>query len=87
MQQNMSSYIEYADLTNQLDDLGVYIGGTGTRIKKSDSTGDEYYTYQGMYNYYLNAIQTLEPYITYDESETHIPLVDTLSRLQERKSA
>jgi hypothetical protein len=83
LQDNMSASIEYNDLIGQLNKLGVYIGGIGTR-KVADS--DEYYTYQGWYNYYMDALSSLSQQLTYTSSETK-SLKEIIDELNSKKES
>ena len=83
LQSNISAVIEYSDLTEQLNSLGVYIGGVGKRAQK-DSSGEvatpvEYYTYKGWYDYYLEELMALNSQKTYTGSGK--ALVDIMNEL------
>lgn len=55
LQNSTSLFIEYSDLTKQLQDIEMQIGGTGTRKYKN---GD-YYTFKGYLEYYLLMLNSL----------------------------
>lgn len=73
-------FIEYSDLTQQLDDVGIYVGGTGTR-QHSDGS---YYTYKGQYDYYIACLQAYLSTSTTTDSKK--PLKETVDDLRARKS-
>jgi hypothetical protein len=87
LQSNISATIEYSDLTEQLNNLGVYIGGVGKRVKKDASgavaTPIEYYTYKGWYDYYLEELMALNSQKTYTGSGK--ALVDIMNELTQAR--
>lgn len=73
-------YIDYSDLTQQLEDLCVYVGGQGKRKYKDKVTS---YDYKGIYNYYISALEAFRDTTLEYES---IPLCDIVEQLRDQQT-
>ncbi len=74
---NMESYIEYSYLIEELNNISIYIGGTGTRKYENG----EYYTFKGFYDYYLICLNTIEN----KEGNNEISLKDKIKNLEDKR--
>ena len=67
--------IEYSDLKTQLDDLGYYVGGVGTRPNS---------TYLGLYDYYLYCLKSYWDDLFEDDLKFK-PIQQSLDELNQKK--
>lgn len=80
-QMETNSYIEYATLTDQLENVCKYVGGTGRRT--SNGIEKYYYDYKGAYVYYFSQLLGFEFDKVTQKSE---PLIDIINRLKKEQN-
>lgn len=76
-----NSYIDYAVLTQELEEVCLYVGGSGKMT--SGKIEDYTYSYKGVYNYYYSQLLGFNFYKSTQKSK---PLIDLITELKKEQN-
>jgi hypothetical protein len=76
----VNSYVDYAVLTEELEEIALYIGGSGKRVYKDV---EEYtYSYKGAYTYYYSQLLGFEFQKSILKSKPLVEIIEDLKKEQ-----